>query len=120
MSGWRWPRAGTRPGSVTSTAPAGRRERAGALDVGGPPRLDRLLQFVRKTADVALVLGGGAGDQLHPGRDDAVLAAEIPVADRLRLAIGGRRGEVRLECRNLRLDGVCCWKSVGHETGGRA
>src|SRR3989442_2665887 len=55
-----------------------------------PARFDRLLQLVRIPADVFFLIGRRAGNQLHPRRDDAVLATEIAIADRLRIA--GRLG----------------------------
>ena len=41
-------------------------------------------------------------DQLHPGGDDAVLAAEVPVADGLRVPGGRACAELRLERGDLR------------------
>src|SRR5262249_2299547 len=57
-------------------------------------------------ADVLFLIGRRRRDHLHPRCDDAVLAAEETVADRLRVARGLRGSEVRLECGQLRRDGL--------------
>src|SRR5205085_8043249 len=48
-----------------------------------------------------------AADRLHPRRDDAVLAAEEPVAHRLPVARGLRLRELELESRNFGLNSGC-------------
>jgi hypothetical protein len=54
-----------------------------------PARFDALLELVGPTADGSLVVGRGAGNELHPPGHDAVLSPEIPVPDRLRVSGGG-------------------------------
>ena len=76
----------------------------GAFGPRDPAGLDGLLQLVRVPADVPLVGGRGARDRLHPRGDDAVFPAEIPVAHRLDLAGGLRRGKLSLERGDLGLD----------------
>ena len=55
------------------------------LLVGLPARFDGDFQGVGVLADVLLLIGRRAANQLHPRRDDAVLASEIAVAQRLAL-----------------------------------
>ena len=63
VSGWRWPSGGTRPGSVTSIAPAGARGRLRAVAwYARPARFDGLLQLVGEAADLAF------SDQAAPWR----------------------------------------------------
>ena len=93
---------------------AGRRLIAGALLVGLPARLDRLLQLVRVKADALLRVGGGAAKQLHPRGDDAVLASEVAVAEGLRVAAALRRGKLALERGDVCGDGVFAGREVGH------
>ena len=71
----------------------------------GPARLDRLLQFIGEPPDVFFQFGWRAADLLHPGRDDAVLATEVLVADSLRVARRARGCEIALEGGELLLDG---------------
>ena len=78
----------------------GPRVHRGDVLVPRPARFDRLLEFVGVPADVPLLIRGRRGDQLHPRRDDAVLPAEVPVADVLRAAGGRRRREIGLELRD--------------------
>src|SRR6476659_207613 len=92
----------------------------GALRVGLPARLNRLLQLVRIAADVLLLVGGRRANRLHPGGDDAVLPSEVAVADRLRIAEGLRVGELALERRDVRFDGGLVgdrhgWQTFYHE-----
>ena len=70
-----------------------------------PPRLDGLLQLVGQPPDLALLVRRRAADRLHPRRDDAVLAAEKPVAHRLRVARGRRLRELGFEAGDLGLHG---------------
>ena len=95
---------------------AGRARVGGArLEVGGPAALDGLLQVVGVAPDGLLLVGRCAGDLLHPRRDDAVLAAEVFVANRLRLACGRRRGEIGRKPVDLALDGGLVGEA--HRTG---
>ena len=114
VSGCRWPEGGTRPGSVTSTASAGAASASAASANCGPPRLDRLLQLVRVAADAPFLLGRRRRDQLHPRGDDAVLAAEEAVAQRLRVAGGLRLGELGLELGDELCDGSELGEQIGH------
>jgi hypothetical protein len=75
------------PGSVTSTAPAGRGIGVDGFLVGGPARFDLLFQLVCVAPNqLLLTRPAPVANQLHPGRHNAVLAAEEAVADRLRVA----------------------------------
>ena len=65
---------------------AGRRRGLRGFGVLGPACVDRLLQLVGVPPDVFLLIGGRSANQLHPRGDDAVLAAEIAVADGGRIA----------------------------------
>src|ERR1700733_9545233 len=82
-----------------------RRRRVGrGFDVPGPPRVDRLLQLVGVAADVLLLIDRCAANQLHPRRDDAVLATEKTVPDGLSITRGPRLGEIGLELLDETLD----------------
>src|SRR5437762_438027 len=79
---------------------------ARALFVRLPARLDRLLQLVRVAADRLFRVGRRAADELHPRRDDRVLASEVAIADRLGVAAGPGRRELALERGDVCGDGV--------------
>ena len=83
---------------------AGRRVRARRCDVRGPARLDRLLQIVGEAADGFLLVRRRARDLLHPRRDDAVLAAEKPIAQRLGVAWRSGLRQPRLKPGDERCD----------------
>ncbi len=83
----------------------GPRQRLRLLGVRDPALLDRLLQLVGVAADVFLFFGRRRADRLHPGGDDAVLAAEKSIADGVRVARGLRRRELALEVANEENDG---------------
>src|SRR5262249_42506793 len=61
-----------------------------------------------------LLFGRRAADQLHPRRDDAVLAAEIAIADRLRVARARGRAELALESGDVDSDGGFTRREIGH------
>src|SRR5262245_8841823 len=69
-----------------------------------PACFDSLLELVGVAPDALLLAGGRAGNQLHPGGDDAVLAAQVSVADRLRVAGRRSRSELALELSDERRD----------------
>ena len=99
VSGWRWPSRGGRPGSVTSTPPAGAAFVRRFL-VGAPARLDRLLQLVGVAADVSSSdRAARCRSAASSDGDDAVLAAEVAVADGLRVARATRPPPARARTR---------------------
>ena len=114
VNGWRRPSRGRASGQRHVDA-AGRRGVLRRLLVGLPPRLDRRFQRVGVLADVLLLIGRRAANQLHPRRDDAVLASEVAVAERLGVADGRRGRELALERGDMRVDGFGGGKGVGHE-----
>src|SRR5215213_2370024 len=79
--------------------------------VRGPALFDRLLQLVGEAPDVLLLIGRCGGNQRHPRGDDAVLAAEVVVADGLRVTGRARRTQIGLEGGNLGPDRVRGWKT---------
>ena len=87
---------GTRPGSVTSTAPAGRAS-AGGRSPGSRSSAPRSPASARWRSGRCASSGRAAAlaIELHPRRDDAVLAAEISVADGLGVAQRRRRRAAR-------------------------
>jgi hypothetical protein len=89
----------------------------GALRVGLPARFNRLFQLVRVAPDVLLLVGGRRANRLHPGGDHAVLASQVAVADRLRIADGLRVGELALELRDVVDDGGFAGLRVRHGSG---
>src|SRR5215208_570614 len=83
-----------------------------------PARFNRLLQLVGIAADVLFLIGRSAANLRHPAGDDAVLASEIAVAQRL--GIGERRGgrELALEGGDVGVNGSLVGEgSVGHSGG---
>jgi len=88
---------------VTSTSPAGRVEAAACSALARPALLDACSARWH-SAQSASSDRWGAGDRLHPRRDDAVLAPEILVADLLRVS-GERLEQGPPRTRDLRLDG---------------
>src|SRR5262249_34143243 len=94
--------------NVDASSGAGRSQDRAFL-VRRPPRFDRLLQLVGVAADVLLLIGRRAGDQLHPRGDDAVLATEVAIAHRLRVARRLRLRELGFERGDMRRDGSVVW-----------
>ena len=82
VSGCRWPSARPRPGSVTSTAPAGARVRGRRFETLRPARFEPASARWRQLPSCFFCVGRArcASVCIHDG-DDAVLAAEIAVAD---------------------------------------
>ena len=62
-----------------------------------PASLDGDLERVGALPDGLLLIGRRAPDQLHPRRDDALLASEIAIAERLGVVERGRSRELTLE-----------------------
>ena len=82
VSGCRWPSAGTRPGSVTSTAPAGGRAPFRGGDAFVERRFDLLLEIVGELAERGPRIRRRGAERLEQRRDEPALAREIAIADR--------------------------------------
>jgi hypothetical protein len=98
---------------VTSTAPAGARHLRGGAP-GLERRLDVALQRVHELSVLALRVRGQRREVLHQRGDGAGLAAQELVGERLEVAVGGRRGELRLELRAKRVDGAAIEDRFSH------
>ena len=94
VSGWRRPMAGSRPGSVTSTAPAGRRVEDSAARRSSSADLDVLLELVDLLAERGALVGRGRAQGLHQAGHGAALAAQVLVAQRLQVRVGADGGEL--------------------------
>ena len=97
VSGWRWPSAGRRPGSVTSRASAGRARLPRRGPLFGETRFDFDLERVRQPAERRAVFRRGSRDRFHQRGDDAAFACEVAVAGGLQIPIGGGPRELRLK-----------------------
>jgi hypothetical protein len=107
------PRRGTRQLQVDA---AGRRGVLCPLRVRLPARLDRDLQGVGVQADVLFLVGRRAANQLHPRRDDAVLASEVAITEGLGVVEGCGSRELALERSDVRVDGFGGGlEEIGHE-----
>ena len=110
ISGWMRPAARSRPGSVTSTLPAGGRLDSSAARRSCSALSISVLRALTAAPKARRSSWRQALERLHQGGDRARLAAQELVVDRLQGALGRGRGEARLELRAQRVDGG----SVGH------
>ena len=105
VSGWRWPSGGARPGSVTSTAPAGRPRPRRPLRARSSSRASMsLLQLVGVAGRARGRSSAGAdAERLHAApRRAPSLRAEVAVAERLAVAarLAAARGRARTAARS--------------------
>ena len=87
--------AGARPGSVTSTAPAGPSRRGQGRQPLVERRLDVLLELVDLLAERRALVRRGRAQGLHQAGHGAALAAQVLVAQRLQIRVGADGGQAR-------------------------
>ncbi len=112
--------AGGRPGSVTSTAPAGRRAEDRAARSLVEHGLDVLLELVDLLSERGALLGRGRAEGLHQPGHRAALASQVLVAQRLqvRVGAGGGRGRRRTGCGGRRWrTRMMCWVPMCRSAG---
>ena len=105
LSGWRWPIAGVRPGSVTSTAPLGGRACAAASMRSPRTRSMCSLAALASCPSRGRSSAGAAPSDLQQRRDEPALPRQVFVAEGAEVGLRAGAGEILLELLAERFEG---------------